>query len=294
MDKVLLRLYLVIIVSLVLAVVCLPVIVGKTSAWARETATEVRLLVGSGGDKNPETFSANKGNVVIVMDDAWETQYTKGYDILGRHNMKASIAVVPELVGTPGYMDYAQLAEVYLKGWDLLNHTYGHKNLAELPGQEQEAQVAKARDWLSSHLLGRGKDVLVFPDGMFNEETAEIMQEQGVVAARSLKSLWSAEEGATFEDVDVCNLISDRSLEKAKAAVDKAVDNRSTAIFVLHKIEPVTDKTQMQFDPGKFARLVEYIDGKRKQLNVLTMTELLKMKSAQETRVTWDRAAEHW
>ncbi len=286
MDKTMLRLYLIIVVSLMLAVVCLPMIVGRTSAWAQEKATEVRLLIsGTGTDGNPRRLNKNKGNVVIVMDDAWETQYTKGYPTLEKYNMKASIAVPPAFIGAPGYMDYAQLAELYLKGWDLLNHTFDHEILENLPRDKQEEQVLKAREWLASHLLDRGKDILVFPDGMFTIETLDILKEQGFVAARSLKSLWYASEDSTFEDVDICNLISDIPLGTAKAAVNKAINNHSTVIFVLHKIEPVTDNSQMQLEYGKFLALVEYVDSKKKQLNILTMTELIELESKAGERI---------
>ncbi|MDD5016631.1 MAG: polysaccharide deacetylase family protein [Eubacteriales bacterium] len=277
MKKPLLKLYLTLAASLILTVVFLPMIVGRTAAWAQSTATHVELLAYQ--DDVLSAPDKDKGSVVIVMDDGWETQYTRGYEIMKSYGLKACIAVVPVMVGEEGYTDYQQLAEVYMDGWDLLNHTYNHANLAELSEDEQREQIAKARDWLHDNLFERGSDIVVYPQGSFSDGTIDILKEEGVIAARSLKSVWAADIDCTIEDAEVCNLISSISMERVGKAIDKAISNKSAVIFVLHKIEPVTDDTQMQLDEEKFREIIENIAGHRDELNVLTMTELLAAKS---------------
>lgn len=275
MDKPLIKFYLIFTMSLILVLTFEPMILGRTNAWVTQAKVKANLLIHQDSSGSLEAFN-DKGKVVIVMDDGWETQFTQGYKILRQYGFKACIAVIPSAVDTFGYMSYSQLAELYMNGWDMLNHTYDHVVLSGQAEENQVKQIVTARDWLESNLLSRGSNILVYPQGEFTKEIKLILKENGFIAARSLKSLWIADTDITPEDVEICNLISDMSVEKAKEHIDKAEHNKSTVILLLHKIEPVTNETQMQFDEEKFKRIVEYIASKQENLQVVTMTELLK------------------
>ncbi|MFA9380767.1 MAG: polysaccharide deacetylase family protein, partial [Acetanaerobacterium sp.] len=191
------------------------------------------------------------------------------------YGFAACIAVVPALVGTPGYVTYEQLAEVYMSGWDTLNHTYDHMNLKSLPVKMQREQILKARDWLNAQLLNRGSDIVVYPEGGFSDQTVMLLKDEGFAAGRSLNSLWTAHNDCTLEDAETCNLLSDMPLDAAKSAIDKAMDFHSTLIIILHKIEPVTADTQMQIEADFFRGVAQYLHDNSDKLNVITMTELL-------------------
>ncbi len=209
------------------------------------------------------------------MDDGFESQYTRGYPILKQYGMKGCIAVIPTAVGSPNYMDYDQLAELYMAGWDMLNHTYNHETLAALSAERQKKQISEGSAWLKSHALSRGSDILVYPGGYNNASTLETLKNTGVKAARSLKSVWSSDLSCNIENVEVCNVISWTPHELVKAAVDKAADNCGTVVFVFHKIEPITDDTQMQVEERRFREMVEYIASLKDSINVITFSELL-------------------
>ncbi len=275
MEKPLIKLYIIMIAAIVLAIVFIPVIIGRTSACANELVVDVSLIAYQSKEEEQKLPDTDKGNVVIIMDDNWETQYTAGYKILKDYSMKANIGVIPSAVGKQGYMNYEQLADLYMDGWDLLSHTYNHVNLTELDEKQQEEQITNCRDWLYGHKLSRGSDILIYPGGNFNDTTINILKKQGFSAARSLKSVWLAEIDCTLEDVDICNIISDISMKRIRAALDKAADNRATVIFLLHKIEPVTDDTGMQVDEEKFKNIIDLIEGYKSKLNVITMSELI-------------------
>jgi peptidoglycan/xylan/chitin deacetylase (PgdA/CDA1 family) len=276
MDKPLIKLYIILAVSIVLAVLFMPAIVGRTSAWAADTALGAKLAAYEEEESGDPLPGDKKGNVIIMFDDGYETQYTRGYEILKRSGMKAGISVIPAAVGDPGYMDYKQLADLYMAGWDMLNHTYGHIDLMGLSEDKQAEQITQGMDWLKDHQLSRGSDILIYPGGKHDDYTIEAMKASGVVAARSLKSVWSAELGCTFEDVEICNVISGLSLKNIKRFIDKAADNGSTIILVVHKIEPVTNDSQMQIEEDKLQNIVDYIAAKQDKLKVITLSELIK------------------
>lgn len=276
MDKPLLKLYFVILAFLVLAILLTPVIVGRTSAWASDAATAAKLAAYGAGETDSLAPVNEKGSVVIIMDDGFETQYTSGYEILKRSGMKAAVAVIPAAVGEPGYMDYQQLAELYMDGWDMLNHTYNHIGLAELSKEEQASQISRGIAWLRGRQFFRGSDILVYPGGKHNELTEEVIRETGTAAARSLKSVWMRELGCTLEDVEICNVISGMPLKDIKTAIDKAANNKSAVALVLHKIEPVTDDSKMQIEESTLQSIVDYIAANSGALNAVTLSELLQ------------------
>ena len=274
MRRPLLKLYIIIILALAASIVLLPGIVGKTSAWAAVTVTHADLALYN--NRTHDTASAADGaRIAIVMDDGWETQYTQAYKLLSEHGMKANIAVVPSLVDMPGYMTYQQLAEVYMAGWDLLNHTVDHIDLTRLNEDEQIRQITEARAWLYEHQFYSGADIVVYPNGAYNDITISALEQNNVIAARSLRSVWDAKLGCTREDIEICNLISNMTFSEITAAIDKAAANDSALILMLHKIEPVTDDTKMQFDAQDFLRVIEYLDDNSDRLSVMTMTQLL-------------------
>ena len=109
------------------------------------------------------------------------------------------------------------------------------------------------RDWLENHGFLGGGNIVVYPHGAHNDDTVQILKNHGFSAARSLRAVWDAKTGYTREDIEVCNLLSDRTFTEIRQAIDKAVNNKSNVIFMLHKIEPVTDDSQMQLDEDMFA-----------------------------------------
>lgn len=279
MDKSLIKLYLFIMAAAALLVLLAPVVLGHTSTWVNNTWTHVQLAASDRTVSVPETVD-KKGNAVFVMDDGWETQYTAAYPLLKKYGFPACIAVIPAPVGTEGYMSYRQLADLYLDGWDMLNHTYNHLNLAALPGDKQAEQMKRGRTWLEERGFQCGADILVYPGGAFDEATLEVMKREGFAAGRSLKSLWLTAQDCSLEDAEVCNLISGMAFDEAKAAVDKAMNNGTTVLFIMHKVEPVSDDTYMQIGEDFLDQVLSYIANNADKLNVITMTQLLSVNQS--------------
>ncbi|MFA9380852.1 MAG: hypothetical protein ACERKO_07310, partial [Acetanaerobacterium sp.] len=96
MDRPLVKLYIILTAALALAVLTVPVIVSRTSVISVKTATRVNLLTyHSRTVPDAPAPMRDKGNVVIVMDDGWQTQYTCGYTILREYCFAACISVIP-------------------------------------------------------------------------------------------------------------------------------------------------------------------------------------------------------
>lgn len=276
MDRPLYKLYFAVACALVISVAFFPTIVTRTAEWARGAMIRLQLTVyQSNAEADAEIDARRTGKAIIVLDDGWDTQYTQGYALLEQYGLKACIAVVPASVGLPGYMDYAQLAKVYTHDWDLLNHTYNHLDLTSLPGAKRVEQINCARQWLNTHGFFRGSDIVVCPQGGVTGDMQRMIQAQGYAAVISQNSIWSTKAGGTLDDVEVVNVISTMPIHTVTQAIDRAMDNQSTVILVLHKIEPVTDDTQMQTDTAYFHAIVSYLVDHADTIRVVTLTEFL-------------------
>jgi len=276
MKRPLIKLYIIIAAAFALTVILLPGIISKTSSAAVNAFTKADLIAYNAGRREAMALTDDKGAyAVIVMDDGWSSQYSEGYEILSRYGMKGCISVVPSLVGTQGFMSFNELADVYMDGWDLLNNTYDHTFLEALGKQEQEEQFVLARDWLNGHRFYNGSGIVVYPGGRFTEETKEVLEENGFTAGMSLNSVWDADEGCYREDIEIYCLISDTTFKQAKEAIDKAISSKTTCILMLHKIEPVTDDSQMQIEEELFEQIVSYLYENKDDISVVTMTRLL-------------------
>lgn len=239
-----------------------------------ETA-RVRLELAVKTGPAPKQGPVPGGAAVIIMDDGWETQYTQGYQKLQAYGFRGCVAVIPALVGQYQYMNYRQLADLYLDGWDLLNHTYSHTDLLTLSPEEQRQQLNKARNWLKRRGFQRGADIVVYPQGSSGPGLTDLLAGEDYVAARSLDELWGVTKNAPLASVDIFNLISDSTFDEAKGAIDFAIAKKRVVILVVHKIEPVTVDTQMQLAEELFNQIVEYMALKSDSLCTLTLTELM-------------------
>jgi peptidoglycan/xylan/chitin deacetylase (PgdA/CDA1 family) len=273
MDRQLIKLYIFIVAALALIAAFLPMLTGKTSGLIMDVAARTMLLCAGNEERSPP--DKDKGTVIFNFDDGWETQYTQGFAILSKYDLKASVSVIPDRIGSQGYMNYWQLASMYLKGWDTMNQTYSHQDLGKMDSASQWEQIRLAGEWQDSHLMPRGKQILVFPGGYYNETTLEIMKREHLTAGRSMDSLWTGAKNAFDPGAEVCLLYSEQSDEQIRDIIDKAIEKQRTLILVLHKIEACTDQSQMQYEPQRFEQLVQYIHERKAKLNILTMTQWL-------------------
>lgn len=278
MDKPLLKLYIIILVLVVAAVIFFPSILGRISCWAADEVTRTKLNAYRMAGTPRTGCDGTKGSVIIVMDDGFESQYDSGFRVLKQYGMKACISVIPAAAGSPGYMDYGQLAELYMTGWDMLNHTYNHEDLSALSEEKQALQINRGSGWLRGHGLCRGSDILVYPGGLYSETTPKALKSAGVEAARSLENVWSPESERALDNAEICNVSSELPLESVKAAIDNAARSRGTAILIFHKIEPVTNDSHMQVDESRLKDIAEYISSLKNSINVITFSEFISQK----------------
>ncbi|MBD3109824.1 family 16 glycosylhydrolase [Bacillus sp. AGMB 02131] len=230
----------------------------------------------------PNDIKEDTANIIFIMDDGWETQYTDGYRILDKYKLKGNIGVISEAVGTPGYADEDQLQEMYDRGWDLLNHTKTHADLSTLSKEKQREEIIEAKKWLKNKGYTRGEKAFLYPYGSYNDVTLEVLKEEGFLWARTVL------DGENYElsyEAKTLNLVTSLDPELVKDRVDAAIENKSTLLFMTHKYGDEVDEYDMFYDVKSFEEIVSYVSEKQKQgeLNVLTVSEYLEISKNKKT-----------
>ena len=107
--------------------------------------------------------------VIITFDDGYTDNYTVAYPILKKYNMKATIFVIADRIGTDGYMTEKQLKELADSGIiSIQSHSDTHINLIDLPENSLIKELKRSKEKISE-ITGKEVNVISYPGGRYNE-----------------------------------------------------------------------------------------------------------------------------
>jgi len=81
---------------------------------------------------NPEMKKASNKYVVIVFDRGYENIFTTAKPILDKYGFKASIFIACDYVESGKGMNWNQVRQLYLDGYDIQSHGLKHIRLSEI------------------------------------------------------------------------------------------------------------------------------------------------------------------
>lgn len=67
--------------------------------------------------------------VILTFDDGYEDNYTEMLPILEEYGMKATVYVITNQIGQPGYLTWDQLRAMQVRGIEIGSHTANHDPL---------------------------------------------------------------------------------------------------------------------------------------------------------------------
>lgn len=180
-------------------------IASGTAAWGTTAFTRVRVRLDYTTTNTPwiEVYELNYNEdptswLAITVDDGWDTAYTLGAPAFERYGMRASFAIIADLIGTAGYMTLAQLQDLRDRGHECVVHgpiggTGSLNNYAASSSRlaAVTADVKFHRDYLVNNGLNvRGSaNCYVFPQGFDrfaagNEDIRDALESQGFIGGR--------------------------------------------------------------------------------------------------------------
>ena len=218
----------------------------------------------------------DKANVIIMLDDAWKTQYTIGYNYMHKKNMRGSIAVIPKSIGVSGYMNKSDLYELYNNNWDLLNHTYSHINLTNKKLDKQFSEINKTDKWLRKHNFIDPNKILIYPEGKYDQNTIKTIKKLNFISGRSTREGFNKKIPTNLYEIKVKNVLTNINPNIVNGWIDYAIENNLTVILLFHKLENNVDKTLMKYKEKDFYKIIDHIDKKRNYLNIITYSDWIQ------------------
>lgn len=235
----------------------------------------IAITLSKGVAKANTTIDSGKSKVVFIFDDGWESVYTEAYKLFNDFNYTGSISVIPSRVGEAGYMTYEQLADVYMNGWDLLNHTYSHKENAYNSPDELLSDFNKAKMWMENRYIGEQSNMAVLPYGEVNPYLIEKLKNNGYVSIRTSDNIMILnKDKIEYYHVTRINLLTDVTVSEVIKKLMTALEEPKTIMFILHKIEDGDDGSDMKYSRDKLEQILMFINQHKDKLQVITYSQL--------------------
>lgn len=165
----------------------------KELGYESITYQELYDFVNNGGDL-PEK------PIILTFDDGYESNYTYGFPVLKDLNLKATIAIVGNMVGKDMYkgkqafkhFTYEQAKEMYDSGLiDIQSHTYDLHDISSRvgikrkEGENEDEYIKVIKDDLTKSInelhdsVGNKQFVFTYPYGAYDYLTEKIVKELG-------------------------------------------------------------------------------------------------------------------
>ena len=138
-------------------------------------------LLSAKGKEQPQPLRPQRLIVSLTFDDGSSDQYGLR-SILLEHSMRATFYISSGAVGMPGYMSWAQLAELAADGNEIGGHTVDHVRLTSLSASDAMRQIADDRQALMHH--GFTVTNFAYPHGDHNASVEAIVQACGYSSGR--------------------------------------------------------------------------------------------------------------
>jgi peptidoglycan/xylan/chitin deacetylase (PgdA/CDA1 family) len=251
----------------------------READW-NDPIVRIRLQVNPNDELTFDTLSAQVEPVPVVMiqfDDATVTDYTLAFPILQKYGIRASEFVPTGLVGTPGYMNVAQLLDLQRSGWVIGNHTVNHVLLRDLPAATQEKEISGALAALEGWGLHGGR-YMAYPWGKYNSDTLAIMQRLGMLAGRTVSNAPDVFPQVNLFVLRTSQDVDGLSVADVKKKVDVALLNRHILTLVFHGLMPNGTAQGDGWNEAAFEEVIAYIANK--PVTTLTIDEFVQLANA--------------
>lgn len=135
---------------------------------------EMKVFVDTFWIYKQDPFWNGIGATIICADDGWATQFTNMKPILDKYGLKATFFIIPQAVGTVGYMSQSQIQQLHDEGHTIALH--GATALTNFTGQALIDEVNSILVYRSQHSEYRGMNLFALPNWRTNTEVEALLK----------------------------------------------------------------------------------------------------------------------
>ena len=120
--------------------------------------------------------------VILTFDDGYESNYTTLLPILESYGMKATVYMVTNDIGLPGYLTWDELRDMQERGIEIGSHTANHQPLTEMDRSRQEEEMRLSKlllEWNGIHTVFS----FSYPNGAYDSGMPELLEQNGYLTA---------------------------------------------------------------------------------------------------------------
>ncbi|WP_130862173.1 polysaccharide deacetylase family protein [Bacilliculturomica massiliensis] len=116
-------------------------------------------------------------SVVLTFDDGYEDNYTELYPVLQKYGAKATVFLISDQIGKPGYLSREQIREMSASGLvSFQSHTKTHRDLTTLTEADVRTEFRYSKYVIES-ITGKPVKAISYPEGQYTDTLAKIAKE---------------------------------------------------------------------------------------------------------------------
>lgn len=231
--------------------------------WANITDMAVRVVPKAGESTRvwfDEFQKVKKNNdravISLTFDDGFASVPVVA-DIMAAHNMKGTAFVIPDFLGTEGYMTQTEVDALAASGWDISGH--GKDNLVTLSPVDVDAQLALMHEYLETNGY-QGAEHFAYPNGGYSRSVKSQILEY-FSSARTIDGFQQTEEYIYPINVNAVTVSLQTPVKEVIAEIDQAIENNTWLILVWHDLNASPDN-DIEYHINDFEWIIKYIESK--------------------------------
>ena len=120
--------------------------------------------------------------IIVTFDDGYKDNLTDMLPIMNERGMTATVFMVTNDIGMPGYLTWDDLRELEANGIEIGSHTCNHLPLTEMSPDEANDELIKSKlimEWTGLKTIF----TLSYPNGKYNDRMPELLKKNEYLAA---------------------------------------------------------------------------------------------------------------
>ncbi len=128
--------------------------------------------------QSPKNVDSPQTNPLITFDDGLKDNFTNAYPILKEFELKAYFFVMPDKIGTKGYLDWNQIKEMFSSGMVIGSHGMTHRILTEINDTELDYELKESKRLLEEN-LSMPVEYFSVPRGFYDQRVVSLAKKVG-------------------------------------------------------------------------------------------------------------------